>query len=98
MDQKSLIIWDDFRGQQSQAITDVLDNYHLVTIMMPKNLAHLLQPLDLTTNNSFKNMEKATFRNYFTNTIMKELQKDMTTTKVDLKFSTLQIHTRQIDL
>ena len=59
MDQKSLIIWDDFRGQQSQVITDVLDNYHLVTIIVPKKLTHLLQPLDLKTNDSFKKYGKS---------------------------------------
>ena len=77
----------------------MLDNYHLVTIIVPKKTTHLLQPLDLKTNDSFKNMEKGAFRDYFTNSIPKELQidpeKDVTTIKVDLKFSTLQIHPRQ---
>ena len=100
MDHKSLKIWDNFRGQQSQ-ITDVLDNYNLVTIMVPNNLTHLLQSLDLTTNDYFKNIAKAAFRDYFTNTITKEFQidpdKDVTTIKVDLKFITLQIHPPQSD-
>ena len=62
--------------------------------MVPKNLTHLLQPLDLTTNGSFKKMEKAAFRDYFTNTITRELEidleKDVTTIKVDLTLSTLK--------
>ena len=57
MDQKSLIIWDDFRGQQSQLITVVVDNYNLVRIMVPKNLTHLLQSLDLMTR-LFQKYEK----------------------------------------
>ena len=66
--------------------------------MVPKNLTHLLQPLDLTTNGSFKKMEKAAFRDYFTNRITRELQigpeKDVTTIKIDLTLSTLKpIHT-----
>ena len=83
-----------FKGQQSQLITDVLNNYKPVTVMVPKNLTHLLQPLDLTTNDSFKKMEKAAFRDYFTNTITRELQigpeKDVTTIKIDLTLSTLK--------
>ena len=99
IDQKALLIWDAFRGQQSQPITDALEDYSLVTVMVPKNLTHLLQPLDLTTNGSFKKMERAAFRDYFTNTIMKELEsdpeKDVTTIKVDLKLSTLKpIHAK----
>ena len=62
--------------------------------MVLKNLTHLLQPPDLTTNGSFKKTEKATFRDYFTNTITRELEidpeKDVTTTKVDLKLLTLK--------
>ena len=58
-DQKSVTVWDVFRGQQSQVKTDVLNNYNLVTITVPNNLTHLLQSLDLTINDSFKNMEKA---------------------------------------
>ena len=62
--------------------------------MVLKNLTHLLQPLDLTRNGSFKKMEKAAFRDYFTNTITRELEidpeKDLTTIKVDLTLSTLK--------
>ena len=34
-----------------------------------KNMTHLLQPLDLTTNASVKKMEKRAFSDYFTSTI-----------------------------
>ena len=58
--------------------------------MVPKYLTHLLQPLDLTTDGSFKKIEKAAFSNYFTTTLTKELQvdpeKDVTTIKVDLVY------------
>ena len=99
IDQNTPLIWDAFRGQQSQAITDVRNDYNLVTVMVPNNLTHLLQPLSLTTNGSFKKMERAGFRDYFTNTITKELEsdseKDVTTMKVDLKLSTLKpIHAK----
>ena len=66
--QKALLIWDAFRGQNSQLITDALDDYNIVSVMVPNNLTHLLQPLDLTTNGSFKKIEKAAFSNYFTTT------------------------------
>ena len=63
-------------------------------VLVLKNLTHLLLPLDLTTKGYFKKMEKAALRDYFTNTITRELQidpeKDMTTIKVDLKLFTLK--------
>ena len=65
-----------------------------VTVMVPKNLTHLLQSLDLTINGSFKKMEKAAFRDHFTNMITRELEigpeKDVTTIKIDLTLSTLK--------
>ena len=99
INQKALLIWDAFRSQQSQPTTDTLEDYNLVTVMVPKNLTHLLQPHDLTTNGSFKKMERAALRDYFTNTITKELEsdpeKDETTIKVDLKLSNLKpIHAK----
>ena len=39
--------------------------------MVPRNMTHLLQPLDLTTNGSFKTQEKNAFSEYFTTLIKK---------------------------
>ena len=62
--------------------------------MVPKNLTHLLQPLDITTNGKIKKMEKQAFSEYFTSSIMAELladpPKDVTTIKLDLRLATLK--------
>ena len=65
IEQRALLIWDAFKGQQSQMITVPLDKYNLVTVMVPMNLTYLLQLLDLTTNGSFKKMEKAAFKDFY---------------------------------
>ena len=56
--------------------------------MVPKNMTHLLQPFDLTTNALVKKMEKKCFSEYFMNAITKEMlydpKQDMTTSEVDL--------------
>ena len=63
---------------------------------VPKNVTHLLQPLDLTTNATatFKNTDREEFSNYFTSTILKELIKDpnldVTIISVDLRLKTLK--------
>ena len=61
IDQKVLLIWDAFRGQNSALITSALEKYDIVSVMVPKNMTHLLQPLDLTTNGSFQKQEKKAF-------------------------------------
>ena len=57
--------------------------------MVPKNITHLLQSLDLTTNASMKKMEKKYFSEYFTNAITKEMLHDpkrgVTMIEVDLQ-------------
>ena len=66
----------------------------ILVVMVPKNMTHLLQPLDLTTNGVFKKQERRAFSDYYTSTIMKELndnpERDVTTIKVDTKLSTLK--------
>ena len=59
--------------------------------MVPKNITHLLQPLDLTTNASLKKIEKRAFIKYFRSSIVEALKedptRDVTTIKVDLRLS-----------
>ena len=75
---------------------DTLSSFGIETVMVPKNMTHLLQPLDLTTNASFKKVEKRAYSEYFTSSIMETLQtdpaRDVTTVKVDLRLSTLKPH------
>ena len=64
------------------------------SVMVPRNMTDLLQPLDLTTNVSFKKHEKRAFSEYFTFCIMEALKtdpdRDGTTIEVDLRLSTLK--------
>ena len=70
-----------------------LSELNILIVNVPKNLTHLLQPLDLTTNATFKKMERKESSNYFTSAILKELIKDpnldVTTISVGLRLTTL---------
>ena len=92
--QKSLLVWDAFKTQSTPKVVDTLSSYGIESAMVPKNMTHLLQPLDLTTNASFKKYEKRAFSEYFTPCIMEALtnypDRDVTTIKVDLRLSTLK--------
>ena len=99
-DQNSLLIWDAFKAQSTPKVLDLLSSYGIQTVMVPKNMTHLLQPLDLTTNGSLKKFEKKAFSEYFTSSIMEALKldpdRDVTTIKVDLRLSTLKPHHAKI--
>ena len=92
--QKSLLEWDAFKAQSTPKVMDTLSSYGIEYVMVPKNMNHLLQPLDLTTNTSFKKYEKQAFSEYFTSCIMEALtndpDRDITTIKDNLRLSTLK--------
>ena len=91
--QKSLLLWDAFKAQSTPKVMDILSSYGIESVMVPRNMTHLLQPLDLTTNASFKKYEKRAFSEYFTFCIMEALKidpdRDVTSIEVDLHLSTL---------
>ena len=67
---------------------------NILTVNVPNNSTHLLQPLDQTANETFKNIERKEFSKYFTSAILKELMKypnlDVTTISVNLRLTTLK--------
>ena len=69
--QKSLLVWDTFKAQSTPKVMDTLSSYGIESVMVPKNMAHLLQPVNLTTNASFKKYEKRALSEYITFCIMK---------------------------
>ena len=98
--QKALLVWDAFKAQSTDKVLSELERLNINVVAVPlKNMTHLLQLLDLTTNASVKKMEKRGFSDYFTSTITETLEKDpqrdVTTIEVDLKLSTLKpIHAK----
>ena len=94
--QKSLLVWDTLKAQLTAKAMNTLSSYGIESVMVPKNMIHLVQPLDLTTSASFKKYEKRAFSEYFTSCIMEALtndpDQDVTTIKVDFRLSTLKPH------
>ena len=91
---RTVLIWDAFKAQSSKLVEERLKELNVISVMVPKNMTHLLQPLDHSTNGVVKNMEKRAFREYFTSCISDEILcnpgKDVTTTEIDLTLSTLK--------
>ena len=84
---KTVLIWDPFKAQSSKLVKDRLKELNIMSVMVPKNMKHLLQPLDLSTKGDVKNMEKRAFSDYF---MMRNTKKDVTTIEIDLRLSTLK--------
>ena len=52
--QKSLLIFDVFKGQTTEAVQTLMESNHCVFIFVPANLTNHFQPLDLTVNGPAK--------------------------------------------
>ena len=52
--QKSLFLRDVFKAYVTVLVKKKLDELNIERVIVPKNMIHLLQPLDLTTNNAMK--------------------------------------------
>ena len=94
--QKSLHLGDAFKAQTTDLVNAKLDELNVERIMVPKNMTHLLQPLDLTTNSAMEKMENFAFRFtdilqfyrcYITRKLLKDPGKNVTTMDADLKSS-----------
>ena len=99
--QKAVVVWGAFTTQNTEKVKRELQKLNIKVVGVPRNMAHLLQPLDLTTNASVKRMEKHGFSDYFTSTITSALERepnrDVATIEVDLKLWTLKpIHTKAL--
>ena len=83
------MIWDEFRAQSTEKVKLELEHLNITDVQVPKNMTHLLQFLDLTTNGVVKKMEQREYSDYFTNCITEALladpKRDVATIKVDLK-------------
>ena len=52
--QKSLFLQDVFKAYVTVLVKKKLDELNIERVIVPKNMIHLLQPLDLTTNSAMK--------------------------------------------
>lgn len=92
--QKSLIIWDDIRAHATDVVISCTNALDIVIAEVPKNLTHLLAPLDLTVNKSLKSFEQSEFSKYYSECISSALRSNpdapIEDTKVDVRLSVVK--------
>ena len=74
----------------------LLRDNNVATADVPKNLTHLLSPLDLTVNKSIKVIERQEFSSYFTKTVTDALKKDPSLDVADIKLDTRTVVMRPL--
>ena len=71
-DQAALLILDVFRGQITEDVTSLLQKHNILLVLVPNNMTHMFQPLDLTVNKHCKTFLKNLFSEWYSGQIENE--------------------------
>ena len=82
-DKAAVIIMDNFKGQITPAMNEILEKHNIHTCLLPLNTTDRLQPLDLSVNKVFLREE---FQKWYSEQIMQQLDNPA----VDLSTAELQ--------
>lgn len=85
---------DAFKVQSRTKVMDRLSKVDIKSVVVPKNMTRLLQPLNLSKNAAFKKYKKRFFSEYVSAGVMEALKNntacDALAIKVDLRMSALK--------
>ena len=98
-DQRSLLLFDVFKGQTTKRYGDFLIETGLVHVHVPPNLTHKVQPLDINGNGVAKSFLKDRFQKWYTEEIQKQTNdgKGVYEVDIDTQLSRMKsIHARWI--
>ena len=72
-DTAALIIMDNFKGQVSQQVTDLLSLYNIHTCLLPPNTTDRLQPLDVSVKQPAKQFLRQKFDEWYSQQVINQL-------------------------
>ena len=69
---RALCIFDNFSGQVTDNVLQLLDSNHIDTVFVPANCTDQLQPLDLSVNKSVKDILREKFELWYSEQIFEQ--------------------------
>lgn len=69
----ALVVMDNFKGQVTQSVTNLLEDHNIHICLLPANTTDLLQPMDISVNKPAKDFLKWQFNQWYTDQVMKQL-------------------------
>ena len=90
--QKSLLVWDVFRGQKTDKVMSKLSSMNVEAVSVPANMTHFFQPLDLTVNGEAKRFMKERFTKWYAEEIQTQMESGVRTEDimVDLRLTVIK--------
>ena len=72
-DKAAVIIMDNFKGQITPAMNELLEQHNILSCLLPPNTTDHLQPLDLSVNKPAKVFLRGEFQKWYSEQIMQQL-------------------------
>ena len=88
--QTALVIFDEFKGQVTDDVYNLLDDHNIQIVKVPPNCTDRLQPMDLSINKSVKDYLRDKFQKWYSSEVEKSYHQDKSTTPVDLRMSLMK--------
>ena len=85
--QTALLTMGVFRGQITDGVTSLLTEHNVHVVLVPNNMTHLFQPLDLTVNKHCKSFLKRLFSKWYSQQIKNQLSIGKKIEEADIKFT-----------
>ena len=85
-----LVILDAIKGQTTQKVLRLLEEYHLMYVMVPPNCTDRLQPLDVSVNRAAKHFIRGKFEHWYADRIMAQQESGQDIQPVDLRLSVVK--------
>ena len=89
----ALVIFDCFRGQTTDGIKKLLAKNNILTVPIPPNCTHKLQPMDVSINKPMKEELRKRFQAWYASEVEKQLKEvSIENVKVDVGPSNVKGH------
>ena len=89
-DHRSLLIFDRFKGQYTEAVLKMLEENHIDVLLISANCTDRLQPLDISVNEAVKEFLRNEFQGWYANQVQIQLQNGSAFPDVNLSLSVVK--------
>ena len=73
-DKPAVVIMDNFKGQITEAMTELLERHRIHTCLSPANATDRLQPMDISVNKPAKSFLKKKFEMWYSDQVTQQLE------------------------
>lgn len=88
--QSALVILDEFKGQTTDAVLNLLRQNDIEYVLVPPNCTDRLQPLDVSINKPVKDFLRRKFTDWYAEKIVAQQDSGTATQPVDMKLSIMK--------